>query len=277
MGASQSPHTQPDQAGPAKKGFGYDAEAISRKAAPTNEVKLAASPLGGIPGAQAWHTSVIVNGDEFSFSDGGITAARGTDSHDAMAKQAQSSTQVQINTQVFDMGMSSYTGSQLRAALERYFAPGTYDLLKKNCNSFSDCAIAYLLRKRIDGKYRALESIGARNPGLIASLSGDGYTPNPKVQDFDLEKVIKETDPEKAWEGKGETTGGAVADSREAMRAARLARLGGGGGSSSGATPSGGAVPAAGSSSGAAPPGGATPSGGAAPSAPQGAEGGRGI
>merc|ERR1719436_906469 len=236
MGASNSAHDQqqppPNGQQPQKTGFGYSAQAISNKPVPCNKVELAVSRIGGIPGAQAWHSSVLVNGEEFSFSDGGITAARGTESHDAMAKQAQSSTQVQINTQVFDMGMSQYSGSQLRAALERHFAPGTYDLLKKNCNSFSDCALAFLLRKRIDGKYRQLESIGARNPGLVSQLSGSGYTPNPKVQDWDIENVIKDIDPEKAWEGKGETTGGAVADSREAMRAARLARLSGGGGAS---------------------------------------------
>merc|ERR1719330_1766261 len=137
-----------------------------------NEVQLAVSPIGGVPGAQAWHSSVIVNGDEFSFSDGGISIMKGTDSHDAMARQAQSTTQVQMKTEVFDMGMSVYSGSQLRAALERHFQAGTYDMLKKNCNSFSDAALSFLLKKRIAPRYRQLESIGARNPQLIASLSG---------------------------------------------------------------------------------------------------------
>lgn len=207
---------------------------------PKNEVSVAVSPIGGVPGIQAWHSSVIVNGEEFSFSDGGISIARGTDSHDAMARQANSTTQVQIQTQVLNMGMSMYSGSQLKSALERHFAPGTYDLLKKNCNSFSDCAVAYLLKKRLDTKYRQLEQLGAKNPGLVSQLSGSGYTPNPKVQDFDLEKLIKDIDPDKVWDMKGETTGGTVATSAEAMRAARLARLGGGG-SSGGYPPAGGA------------------------------------
>eukprot|EP00930_Biecheleria_cincta_P036201 TRINITY_DN24837_c0_g1_i2.p1 TRINITY_DN24837_c0_g1~~TRINITY_DN24837_c0_g1_i2.p1 ORF type:complete len:253 (+),score=46.77 TRINITY_DN24837_c0_g1_i2:63-821(+) len=247
MGGGQSTGAGEPQGGaaqpPAKTGFGYDAQAISNKPVPKNEVKLAVSPLGGVPGiAQAWHSSVIVNGDEYSFSDGGITCARGTASHDAMAQQAANAqTQTQIQTQVFDMGLSPYTGSQLQAALSRYFQQGTYDLLKKNCNSFSDAALFYLLKKRIDSKYRQLETIGAKTPSLVSTLSGQGYKPNPKVQDFDLEKVIKESDPEKVWDMPGEATGGVVADSREAMRAARLARLGGGGGggsaSGSGANP----------------------------------------
>lgn len=222
---------------PAKGGFGYDAQAISNAPVPTNKVQLAVSPIGGVPGAQAYHSSVIVNGEEFSFSDGGITVARGTDSHNAMARQAQSATtQVQINTQVFDMGLSAYAGSSLKASLERYFLPGTYDLLKKNCNTFSDCALFYLLKKRIDSRYRQLENLGARNPQLISQLSGNNYQPNPKVQDFDLEKIIQEIDPDKRWDMKGEATGGAVADSREAMRAARLARLAGGSSSAAGAS-----------------------------------------
>jgi len=232
MGNQQAAAQQGAPGEQPKQGFGYDAQAISNSPVPTNKIQLAVSPIGGVPGAQAYHSSVIVNGEEFSFSDGGITAARGTDSHDAMARQANSATQVSINTQVFEMGMSVYAGSQLKASLERHFLPGTYDLLKKNCNTFSDCALFYLLKKRIDPRYRQLENLGARNPQLISQLSGNNYQPNPKVQDFDLEKLILEIDPDKVWAMKGEATGGTVADSREAMRAARLARLGGGGSSS---------------------------------------------
>lgn len=242
----EEPLNGPD--GQQRGGYGYDTQAMGKQEIAVNEVQLAVSPIGGIPGAQAWHSSIIVNGEEFSFSDGGVSVARGTDSHDAMARQAQSTTQVQMKTEVFDMGMSQYTGSQLRSALERHFNPGTYDMLKKNCNSFSDAALSYLLKKRIDGRYRQLETIGARNPQLIASLSGNGYTPNPKCENFDLERVIKEVDPAKRWDMPGEATGGQVANSKEAMRAARLARLGGGGGGV--AAPSGGGVVTAAASSG---------------------------
>lgn len=256
-----------------KTGFGYDAQAISNQRAPTNVVQVAVSPIGGIPGAQAYHSSVIINGEEFSFSDGGITIARGTDSHDAMAKQNNSSTQVQIKTEVFDMGLSQYSGSQVKAALERHFQPGTYDLLRKNCNSFSDCCLSYLLKKRLDQRYRQLELLGSRNPALLQQLSGGNYTPNPKTEKFDLEQLIKDIDPDKVWDMKGEATGGNVAKSADEMRAARLARLGGGASpAAAAAAPPAPAAPA--SSSSGAPAAGGYPTTGAAPPAAPRADGG---
>jgi len=273
MGANQQ-RQPPQQPGDQKGGYGYDAQAMGKQPVATNEVQLAVSPLGGVPGAQAWHSSVIINGDEFSFSDGGIAVARGTDSHDAMAKQNNASTQVQIKTEVFDMGMSPYSGSQVRAALQTYFQPGTYDLLRKNCNSFSDAALFYLLKKRIDRKYRQLEMIGARNPQIIAAMSGNGYQPNAKCDNFDLEKVIKESDPETRWDMPGEATGGQVATSAEAMRAARLARLGGGGGGGGSSSNGGGSAggPSASTAGGAQQP--ATTAGAGAAGASASAAGG---
>jgi len=247
MGNAQNQQNQqarpPSAQEAARGGYGYDAAAMGRQQLANNEVKLAVSPLGGVPGAMAWHSSVIVNGEEFSFSDGGITIARNTDSHEAMARQANSTTQTQIKTEVFDMGWSPHSGSSLKAALERHFNPGTYDLLKKNCNSFSDAALFFLLKKRIDGKYRQLEQLGARSPGLVQQMSGGNYTPNPKVANFDLEKVLKDIDPDTKWDMPGAATGGTVATSKEAMRAARLARLGGGGGAS-GSAPASSPAPA---------------------------------
>ena len=38
------------------------------------------------------------------------------------------------------------------SALRPHFQGGSYDLLRKNCNSFSDCAVFYLLRQRIDAR-----------------------------------------------------------------------------------------------------------------------------
>merc|ERR1719387_2834697 len=94
-----------------------------------NQVQLAVSMLGGVPGATAYHSSVVVNGEEYFFSDGGVATTRDLGSH----KQAQQP------PQVFHMGMSRYSGSQLMSAVGRYFQAGSYDLLRKNCNSFSDC------------------------------------------------------------------------------------------------------------------------------------------
>ncbi|CAE7707605.1 unnamed protein product [Symbiodinium pilosum] len=217
MGGQQS--AAKDAAG---QGPGGDATSSShgKGRVANNQVQLAVSPLGGVPGATAYHSSVIVNGDEYFFSDAGISFGSGLLSH----KNPQNP---DSKPEVFDMGMSPYTGTQMKAALERFFHSGTYDLLRKNCNSFSDCALFYLLHKRIDKKYRAMEKLGASAMGIVQAASGGQYQPNPKADGFDVEKVCEEIDPDKVWKTPGQATGGATVTSAEAMRAARLARLGG--------------------------------------------------
>lgn len=201
-------------------GFGYGgAFGGSSEPQPQNKVQIAVSVLAGIPGATAYHSSILVNGEEFSFSDAGISTTSDLGSH--RNPQTPNST-----PQVLDMGMSKYTGSQLTAALERHFLPGTYDMLKKNCNSFTDCALFYLMHKRLDRKYRSLEQIGASNPSLMQMVSNGQYKPNPKAENFDVEVLIKDVDPDKVWSSPGNTMGGTSASSAEAMRAARLARFG---------------------------------------------------
>mmetsp|Transcript_40015 Transcript_40015/g.127313 ORF Transcript_40015/g.127313 Transcript_40015/m.127313 type:complete len:254 (+) Transcript_40015:55-816(+) len=247
MGGNQSaqPQGQPANASGAGNDAGASASTggnaasslMSSRPAPKNKVELAVSPLGGIPGATAYHSSVVVNGEEFFFSDAGITSAQNLASH----RNPQMPDNV---PQVFDMGMSHYSGTQLKAALEKHFLPGTYDLLKKNCNSFSDCSLFYLLHRRLEKKYRSLEQLGASAAGLIQTASGGQYSPNPKAADFDLEKLVADIDPDKVWSTPGQATGGTTAGSAEAMRAARLARFSSGGGAAAGASSAGGACAA---------------------------------
>jgi len=186
---------------------------------PVNKVQLAVSPIG--PGA--YHSSILVNGQELSFSDAGISSADGPMSHTQMQQQAQG--RKQAEPKIIDYGMSFYTGSQVRSNLERHFAQGTYDLLRKNCNSFSDCALFYLTHKRMDRQYRSMERLGARFSGIVTAGSGGQYTPNPKAADFDLEKLIESIDPEKVWKTPGHATGGNTVTDAGAMREARLAAL----------------------------------------------------
>merc|ERR1711971_281466 len=119
-----------------------------------------------------------------------------------------------------DMGMSQHSGHSMKMALERHLLPGTYDLLRKNCNSFSDLAIWYLLHKRLPDQYRRLEKLGASS-SLVQSVMGSGgqYKPNPKANEFDLEKLAIDMDPDKVWASVGHSTGGVVASSGEDMRA----------------------------------------------------------
>eukprot|EP00746_Dinoflagellata_sp_MGD_P027683 gnl/MRDRNA2_/MRDRNA2_165335_c0_seq1.p1 gnl/MRDRNA2_/MRDRNA2_165335_c0~~gnl/MRDRNA2_/MRDRNA2_165335_c0_seq1.p1 ORF type:complete len:217 (+),score=46.91 gnl/MRDRNA2_/MRDRNA2_165335_c0_seq1:61-711(+) len=216
MGAKQSAYQAPDEGSGQPAG---SANAAGSAAPPVgnNKVELAVSVLGGVPGATAYHSSVVVNGEEYFFSDGGVATTRGLGSH----------SQAQQPPQVFNMGMSRYSGSQLMSAVGRYFQAGTYDLLRKNCNSFSDCALWYLLKKRLEGRYCMLEKVGAANSGLIQSVSNGQYKPNPKALEFDKEKLIAELDPEKVWKTPGHATGGVSVNSAEEMRRKRLEKLGG--------------------------------------------------
>mmetsp|Transcript_82943 Transcript_82943/g.238366 ORF Transcript_82943/g.238366 Transcript_82943/m.238366 type:complete len:243 (-) Transcript_82943:164-892(-) len=223
MGAKESvPEQQAQNAG----GSGSSGMLSGKAKQPTNQVQFVVSQIGGAGPMTAYHSSVVVNGEEFSFSDGGISAMSGMASH----KNPQMPNNV---PQVFEMGMSHYTGSALKSTLERYFVSGSYDLLRKNCNSFSDIAVFYLLHKRIDAKYRAMEKLGASMQSVVASASE--YKPNPKAEGFDVEAICKAIDPEKVWATPGQATGGVAASSAEEMRAARLARLSGGGGAGGGA------------------------------------------
>eukprot|EP00438_Fugacium_kawagutii_P007665 Skav232213 [mRNA] locus=scaffold2626:392842:403352:+ [translate_table: standard] len=57
------------------------------------------------------------------------------------------------HTKVFEVGFTSKTGEMLIRRLSQFFEPKTYDQVLKNCNSFTDCALAYLLSKRLPLKY----------------------------------------------------------------------------------------------------------------------------
>mmetsp|Transcript_131591 Transcript_131591/g.232563 ORF Transcript_131591/g.232563 Transcript_131591/m.232563 type:complete len:355 (+) Transcript_131591:45-1109(+) len=148
------------------------------------KVQLYASVLGGISLATAYHTSVLVNGEEFSFSPDGISRCRGPLSHQNADRPPQ----------IVDMGVSTESGDRLFAALKNHFRPGTYDLLFKNCNSFSDLALYFLVQQRLSMKYRVLERCGMSLPGLVEKVSGGGYVPNDRATNFDKEAVVLELD-----------------------------------------------------------------------------------
>mmetsp|Transcript_83128 Transcript_83128/g.164941 ORF Transcript_83128/g.164941 Transcript_83128/m.164941 type:complete len:253 (-) Transcript_83128:45-803(-) len=167
------------------------------------EVHLAVSPLGGVPGATAYHSSILVDGQEFSFGQLGIAVAAGLASHTPVGGSPR------VINQGFSIREGRHLGRQLIAVLGRHFEQGTYDLLRKNCNTFTDCALFFLVGQRLDEEYKSLERVGARMPSLLQTVSRGGYVPNPRVAAFDLEAVIRTLDANKA--------------SRDADRAAGLA------------------------------------------------------
>eukprot|EP00933_Yihiella_yeosuensis_P052468 TRINITY_DN5054_c2_g1_i1.p1 TRINITY_DN5054_c2_g1~~TRINITY_DN5054_c2_g1_i1.p1 ORF type:complete len:237 (-),score=50.14 TRINITY_DN5054_c2_g1_i1:76-786(-) len=131
----------------------------------------------------AYHSSVAVDGQEFSFSRLGLVRASNYLSHKHLKGPVK----------LIDYGYTSVEGLTMARALRKYFRESTYDMLRKNCNAFSDCALFYLVGRRLDEEYRSAEKIGAsmeEKIGLIRMLSLGDYSPNTKADGFDTEEVL---------------------------------------------------------------------------------------
>eukprot|EP00483_Globobulimina_turgida_P009890 UN09909 len=122
-----------------------------------------------------------------------------------------------------EIGYTNKSASGMERTLRRYFEGGSYDLLRKNCNTFSDCALWYLCRERLPSSYNRMEKLG--NSEMFGSLMQSGeYKANPKADNFDKEKVLD------ACKGifektQGLTVGGQNVESKQDMKAKRLAML----------------------------------------------------
>lgn len=159
-------------------------------------VKVAATPFLHIPTASslrgsepldAYHTSVIVGQTEFCFAGAGILSAWPMASHAQFKKE----------TKTDDLGITSMHALYMTQALSQYFQADTYDLILKNCNSFTDCAVYMLLGKRLDKKYNRLERLartGQKTFNLMGALrlTGMNYKENPAAKSFKVEDVIKQ-------------------------------------------------------------------------------------
>jgi len=153
-------------------------------------VRLAVTPLGqtyaGLP--EAYHTSISVDDLELSFGALGVRIAPNFASHKNTLIGGMGF--IVGPEMVMDLGYSSVNSMQVLQALRPYFGPGTYDLIRKNCNTFSDCALWYLLGGRLDKKYARLESIAqaAEVFGLVQHLAC--YSPNPNCVNFQKDDLI---------------------------------------------------------------------------------------
>eukprot|EP00930_Biecheleria_cincta_P064635 TRINITY_DN50252_c0_g1_i1.p1 TRINITY_DN50252_c0_g1~~TRINITY_DN50252_c0_g1_i1.p1 ORF type:complete len:185 (-),score=30.26 TRINITY_DN50252_c0_g1_i1:158-712(-) len=153
-------------------------------------VKCACTPLNKaffelIPAA--YHTSIAIGDMEYSFDSSGVTSSPVWLSHSLMSPDIKSP------AVVLHLGFTNVHGGMLADILNPHFRPGTYDLLLKNCNAFSNAALFFLLGTQLDDKYTALERAGAvidKRSGLVQMLSMGGYIPNPKATDFQLDKVL---------------------------------------------------------------------------------------
>mmetsp|Transcript_24732 Transcript_24732/g.70581 ORF Transcript_24732/g.70581 Transcript_24732/m.70581 type:complete len:216 (+) Transcript_24732:63-710(+) len=146
-------------------------------------VLVAVTPLGPTHApVLAYHSSVIVGRTEFSFSPLGVSAAAGPVSHRALASE----------TRLIDCGRHLVDLSVFRSVICPLFTPGSYDLLKQNCNSFVDCALCFLTGRRLDQQYTKAESIGRfvdEYFSLVQTFSAGYYAPNPKAEDFSADDV----------------------------------------------------------------------------------------
>lgn len=157
---------------------------------PEQFIKLVATPVG--PRAprmlQAYHTSVMVGGAELSFGMLGISIAYGPASHNNLPRSSE--------TVVRDVGWVGYVDAvSFRKRLLPYFRRGTYDLLRKNCNCFSDVCLSVLVGVRLDNEYRYLEEAAIsidKTSGLVRRLSFGVYKPNPQADAFSVEGVVSE-------------------------------------------------------------------------------------
>lgn len=148
-------------------------------------VELAVSPISSLGGFVGYHTSVLVGGIEFFFTPDGI---RGVVA-DAMLGHKTSSGGSHLSTPMRKViGNTNLTGRDLVSFLHPHFMSGTYDVLRKNCNSFSDCALYFLCGTRLERRYRAMEKLCPKRLASVLSLRK--YVPTEAASGFDVESVI---------------------------------------------------------------------------------------
>jgi len=140
------------------------------------EVQVAATELMCVAGVPAYHTSVILGGREYYFDSNGIVCMPAFFSH-LTARARRPGT---LRMEVHRMGESASSGAALIQHLVPFFASGTYDVLYKNCNTFTDAALYFLTRNRLDERFCKLErwlvstrpfSIGLLNAALWAAAA----------------------------------------------------------------------------------------------------------
>jgi len=151
-----------------------------------------------IPGQKVYHTSIILGNKEFYFNPEGMQERPVT-----QRSGVPPSHQDKAATKTYEVGSTRKSGLQLRETLCGFFPAGSYDLVLKNCNKFTDCALAFLLSRRLPRRFCSVERLGEGKQGVLSFASGGRYRPNPKAEEFDLEAVILKVDPN-AWLGTAE-------------------------------------------------------------------------
>lgn len=172
------------------------------------EVQLATTEIIRMAGVAAYHTSVLVGGREYYFDNKGIATGPTLFSHTLGRPSA-------LKTEVVRIGRSLHSGATMSQALSQFFTKGTYDILHKNCNAFTDAALYFLTRTRLDRQYSRAERILLAMEPLSASVLNQmlkaaseataaknaaqgkpptagvrGYSVNPQARGFCVEDVV---------------------------------------------------------------------------------------
>jgi len=154
------------------------------KSRPARRVEMAYTQFGpGLPGIKAYHTSIIIQGREYSFGNTGVVQAPPLTSHEHLTREHD----------IMLVGHTTLTGDEMIMALRQFFNKGTYDMLRKNCNTFSDAAMFFLLGIRLNPGFCELERVGYLAEHFfhfMQGITGGSYRPNPAAKNFDIEQLI---------------------------------------------------------------------------------------
>jgi len=155
-------------------------------------VKLLVTPIGPktLPRKfQPYHTSVMVGDKELSFGISGLCMCRGPQSHECLPRSSE--------TKIIDKGpVGDIDCYLLRRVLRPHYHEDSYDLLKKNCNSFSDVLLGILVGERLPKEYKYLETLAQnvdRNMfGIVRKLGNGTYVPTPEAADYSSDALIEQ-------------------------------------------------------------------------------------
>eukprot|EP00434_Breviolum_minutum_P005429 symbB.v1.2.004786.t1/scaffold274.1/size244435/27 len=212
-----------------------------------HHVHLVATEIIRVAGMSGYHTSVLVDEQEYFFDAIGILEAPAFFSH-SLNEQAQSPDDVQPDVSenfalsrgdrgkmvVIPIGYSRHSGRDLVAALQQHFERGTYDVFYKNCNTFSDAALYFLTGTRMPACYNRIErfvtatkpvSVGLLNVIFKAmvehnsgvTVEGDIYTPNPLSADFSVDSLIKQLEGDSESESGSDDSDGEDSDEEPSL------------------------------------------------------------
>lgn len=125
---------------------------------------------------------------EYFFGTDGLVSGPALSSH----RDACTNFHHYAPTEVLHIGFTLRTGDALLKYMQQEFQPASYDVLLKNCNAFTDAALYFLTRTRLDGRFSRLERLAVSTRPFSMRLLK--HRPNPQAEAFCIEAVIARCD-----------------------------------------------------------------------------------